>query len=59
MGVLGFTFEIEYTDGTTETLQGESRIHDGVLTIREVGGYRPPSVHIPLEQIKRWVSKDR
>jgi hypothetical protein len=59
MGALGWTFEIEYVDGTTETLErSDSRIHDGVLTITPIHGYRPPATHIPLVQIKRWTSKE-
>lgn len=58
MSALGYTFEITYVDGTTETLRGSSRVHDGVLTITGTQ-YKAESKHIPLVQIKHWTSRDQ
>lgn len=57
MGALGYIVEVEYIDGTTETLRGDWRVRDGVLIVTPVG-YRKDSTHIPLMQIKRYTSSE-
>jgi hypothetical protein len=59
VSTLGFRYTVEFNDGTVQTYDRyDARVHDGVLTLNDLGNRYGAQINIPLTSIKFYRAED-